>query len=67
MAKKTVHISDLSGKEIREGSGATITIKFADARKGQYVIDATDAEAEELGQKGRKQARRGRKPKTSNA
>ena len=67
MAKKTVHISDLSGKEIREGSGATITIKFADARKGQYVIDATDDEAEELGQKGRKQARRGRRPKAVQA
>jgi hypothetical protein len=60
---KTIHISDLSGKEVREGTGATITIKFNDARKGQYVLDTTDAEAEELGQKGRKQARRGRKPK----
>ena len=65
MAKKTIHISDLSGKEVREGTGATITIKFADARKGQYVIDATDQEGEELGQKGRKQARRGRKPKAA--
>jgi hypothetical protein len=63
MAVKTVHISDLSGKEIREGAGATITIRFADARKGQYVIDATDEEAEELGRKGRKQGRRGRRPK----
>ena len=65
MAKKTIHISDLSGKEVREGTGATITIKFNDARKGQYVLDTTDAEAEELGQKGRKQARRGRKAKSS--
>jgi hypothetical protein len=63
VAKKTVHISDLSGKEVPEGKGATITIRFADARKGIYVLDVTDAEAEELGQKGRKQARRGRKPK----
>ena len=63
MAKQTIHISDLSGKEVPDGSGATITIKFTDARKGQYVIDATDQEGEELGQKGRKQARRGRKPK----
>ena len=65
MAKKTVHISDLSGAEIPEGSGATITIKFADARKGQYVLDVSDSEAEELGRKGRKQARRGRKPKAA--
>ena len=27
------------------------------------MLDVTEAEAEELGQKGRKQARRGRKPK----
>jgi hypothetical protein len=65
MAKKTVFVSDLSGKEIREGSGATISIKFADARKGTYVLDVTDEEADELGQKGRKQARRGRKPKAA--
>jgi hypothetical protein len=63
MAKKTIHISDLSGKEVPEGKGATISIKFADARKGTYVLDVTDEEAENLGQKGRKQARRGRKAK----
>jgi hypothetical protein len=63
MAKKTIHISDLSGKEVPDGKGATISIKFTDARKGTYVLDVTDEEAEELGQKGRKQARRGRKPK----
>jgi hypothetical protein len=49
----------------QEGKGATISIKFADARKGTYILDVTDAEAEELGQKGRKQARRGRKPKAA--
>ncbi len=65
MAKKTIHISDLSGKEIQEGNGAQIVIKFADARKGTYVLDVTDAEAHELGSKGRKQARRGRKPKAT--
>jgi hypothetical protein len=65
VAKRTVFVSDLSGKEIREGSGATISIKFADSRKGIFVLDVTDAEAEELGAKGRKQARRGRKPKAT--
>ena len=65
MAKKTIHISDLSGNEVPEGKGATITIRFADARKGIYLLDVTDDEAEELGQKGRKQARRGRKPKAA--
>jgi hypothetical protein len=65
MAKKTIHISDLSGEEVPEGKGATITIKFNDARKGQYVLDVTDDEGEEWGQKGRKQARRGRRPKSA--
>jgi hypothetical protein len=65
MAKKTIHISDLSGKEVPEGKGATITVRFEDARKGIYILDVTDQEAEELGQKGRKQARRGRKPKAA--
>ena len=65
MAKKTIHISDLSGKEVVEGKGATISIRFTDARKGTYVLDVTDEEAEELGQKGRKQARRGRRPKAA--
>jgi hypothetical protein len=63
VAKKTVFVSDLSGDPIEEAKAATISIKFADARKGTYVLDVTEEEAEELGQKGRKQARRGRKPK----
>ena len=65
MAKKAIHISDLSGEEVPEGQGATISIKFADARKGTYVLDVTDNEGEDLGSKGRKQARRGRKPKAA--
>jgi hypothetical protein len=65
MARKTIHISDLSGTEVPEGRGATVSIKFADARKGTYVLDVTDEEAEEIGQKGRKQARRGRRPKAA--
>jgi len=65
MARETIHISDLSGTEVSEGRGATISIKFADARKGTYVLDVTDEEAEEIGQKGRKQARRGRRPKAA--
>jgi hypothetical protein len=60
-----VFVSDLSGAEIEEGKSATISIKFEDARKGIYVLDVTEAEAEELGRKGRKQARRGRRPKAA--
>jgi hypothetical protein len=65
MARKTIFVSDLSGKEIPDGRAAQITIKFSDARKGTYVLDVVDDEAEELGRKGRKQARRGRKPKSA--
>ena len=63
MARKSVFVSDLSGEEIAEDKGATVTIRFTDARKGTIVLDVTDAEGEKLGEKGRKQARRGRRPK----
>lgn len=63
MARKTVRVSDLSGAEIEEGKGATVTIKFADARRGTIVLDVTDAEAEQMGVRGRRQARRGRRAK----
>jgi hypothetical protein len=64
VAKKTVRVSDVSGEEIEEGKGATVTIRFADARRGALVLDVTDAEAEAMGAKGRKVGRRGRKPKS---
>jgi hypothetical protein len=51
MAKKTIHISDLSGSEIADGRGATISIKFADARKGSYVLDVTDEKPRSLARK----------------
>jgi len=61
MARKEVFVSDKSGAEIPEGTGATITVKFHDARKGSKVLDVTDSEADELG--GRPVKRRGRPPK----
>jgi hypothetical protein len=63
MARRTILISDLSGEEIPDGKGATVTITFRDARKGMIVLDLTDSEAEQMGAKGRKQPKRGRKPK----
>jgi hypothetical protein len=42
-------VSDLSGEEIQEGKGATVTIKFADARRGTIVLDVTDEEADANG------------------
>jgi hypothetical protein len=65
MAKKSIFVSDLSGKEIEEGKAAKIRISFEDARRGSYEIDATAEEAMELGRKGRPTARRGRKPKSA--
>ena len=67
MARKTVMVSDLSGDEIHEGKGAQVTIRFNDARKGTIVLDVTDEEGEAMGAKGRKQARRGRRPKAAQA
>jgi hypothetical protein len=60
--KKTVLVSDLSGAEIQDGKGATVSITFRDARKGTIVLDVTDSEAEQMGSKGRRQQRRGRRP-----
>jgi hypothetical protein len=65
MAKRMIFVSDLSGDQINDGKAARITINFQDARKGTYLLDVTEAEAEELGKKGTKQARRGRKPKAT--
>lgn len=63
MARKEVFVSDKSGEEIPEGTGASVTVKFHDARKGVRVLDITDAEAEQLG--GRPVKRRGRPPKVA--
>jgi hypothetical protein len=67
VAKKTVFVSDLSGREIDDNEAVQITVKFADARRGQYSIDAhpDDAEVKTLINKGTKQARRGRRPKAA--
>jgi hypothetical protein len=67
MAKKTVRVSDISGKEIEDGKGATIRVTFEDARRGNYEVDATAEEAVEIGRRGRQVARRGRKPKAQSA
>ena len=68
MARKTIVVSDLSGKEIaNECDSVKITVTFGDARKGVYVIDAhpDDPEVVALTSKGRQQARRGRPKKES--
>jgi hypothetical protein len=65
VARKTVLVSDLSGKEISENDGAKVRITYADARRGAIELDVTAEEAKEMGAKGRQVARRGRKPKSS--
>jgi hypothetical protein len=63
MAKKTIYVSDLTGKAIDAKDAATLTIRYSDARKGQVVLDVNANEVADLASKGTKQARRGRKPK----
>jgi hypothetical protein len=66
MARKTVLVSDLSGKEIGdESDSAQVVIKYTDARKGQVVLDVLASEVVDLASKGKKTARRGRKPKAT--
>jgi hypothetical protein len=63
MARKTIFVSDLTGKTIDDRDAAIVTIRYSDARKGQVVLDVNASEVEDLAVKGTKQARRGRKPK----
>ncbi len=63
LARKTVVVSDLSGEAIEDGKGARIRITYDDARRGSAELDVTAQEADELAAKGRKTARRGRRPK----
>ena len=65
MARKTIFVSDLTGKTIDEKDAATVTIKYYDARRGQVVLDVNAGEVADLANKGTKQARRGRKPKAA--
>jgi hypothetical protein len=64
MARKTIYVSDLTGKEIDEKNAATVTIRYADARRGQVALDVNADEVDDLAAKGTKQARRGRRPKS---
>jgi hypothetical protein len=65
MARKTVFVSDLTGDEIKDGEGATLTISYHDARKGVVRLDVNADEVSDLARRGTKQARRGRKPKAA--
>jgi len=66
MAKKVIYVSDLSGKELDANSAVRVTVSFSDARRGTYVVDAAenDADVQKLISVGTKQARRGRPRKS---
>ena len=65
MARKTVLVSDLTGKEIDEPNAAQLVINYRDARRGRVVLDVNADEVDDLARRGTKQARRGRKPKAA--
>ena len=67
MARKTVFVSDLTGKEIDDKNAAQLIINYRDARRGRVVLDVNADEIDDLARKGTKQARRGRKPKEAAA
>jgi hypothetical protein len=66
MARKTTVeiVSDLSGKRVDERNAATLTVRWADGRKGTAVLDITEQEADEYAAKGVRHKARGRKPKS---
>jgi len=66
MARKTIFVSDFTGKEIADDKqSATITVRFGDGRRGVVVADANvdDPIVQQITKTGRQQARRGRRPK----
>jgi len=67
MARRTIFVSDLTGNEIKDGEGATVTITYHDARRGVVRLDVNAGEVDDLARKGTKQARRGRRPKQAAA
>lgn len=64
VARKTIIVSDISGREIDDRDAAKVTITYADARRGQVVLDVNASEVDDLASKGTRQARRGRRPKS---
>jgi hypothetical protein len=64
LARKSIIVSDISGREIRdEKDAAKVAITYGDARRGRVELDVLASEVEDLASKGEKKARRGRRPK----
>ena len=68
MAEKTVAspISPATRFETKKDS-TPVVIKYGHARRGQITLDVFASEVDELASKGRKGARRGRRPKSEAA
>lgn len=66
MARKSIIVSDISGREIRDPKdSAKVAITYGDARRGRVELDVLASEVDDLASKGEKKARRGRKPKSA--
>jgi hypothetical protein len=39
MARRAIFVSDLTGNEIKDGEGATLTITYQEARRGVVRLD----------------------------
>lgn len=66
MARKTITVSDFSGKEVVDPKQSVqVVLRYVDGRRGQVVADAhvDDDVVKQIAKRGRQQARRGRKPK----
>jgi len=64
MARKSIIVSDIAGREIRdEKDAAKVAITYGDARRGRVELDVLASEVDDLAGKGKKTAKRGRKPK----
>ena len=60
MARKTIFVSDLTGDNIEDKDAAQVVIKYADARRGEVVLDVNASEVEDLARRGTRRQRRGR-------
>jgi hypothetical protein len=66
VARKSIIVSDISGREIRDPKDAAkVAITYGDARRGRIELDVLASEVDDLASKGEKKARRGRKPKSA--
>ena len=67
MAKRTILVSDLTGREIDDRNAVQVVINYSDARRGRVVLDVNADEVDDLARTGQRQARRGRRPRGDTA